>query len=130
MDFKFILQIFQILLALAFVLSLSYMALRMTKKLTDGNARYMKIVEKTTLGKDSYLAIIKIGEGYELVSVAQGNIQMIREIPKEEMEKLITDREAMIKNNPMATYFKKAKKNESHNLTALLQKVKTRKPRE
>ncbi len=127
MDFKLILQIFQILLALAFVLSLSYMVLRMTKKLTDGNARYMKIIEKTPLGKDSYLAVMKIGEEYELVSVTAGNIVMVREIPKEEIEKILQDKEDMITNNPIATYFKK---NESPNLTALLQKVKTRKPRE
>ena len=127
MDFKLILQIFQILLALAFVLSLSYRVLRMTKKLTDGNARYMKIIEKTPLGKDSYLAVMKIGEEYELVSVTAGNIVMVREIPKEEIEKILQDKEDMITNNPIATYFKK---NASPNLTALLQKVKTRKPRE
>ena len=54
MDFKFILQLIQVFMALAFVLSLSYGVLRMTKKLTDGNARYMKIIEKTNLGKDAY----------------------------------------------------------------------------
>lgn len=127
MDFKFMLQMIQILLALAFVLSLSYGVLRMTKKLTDGNARYMKVIEKTPLGKDAYLAVMKIGEEYELVSVTSGNIVMVRGIPKEDMEKILKDKEDMITSNPISTYFKK---NESPNLTALLQKVKMRKPRE
>ena len=48
-------------------------------------------------------------------------------INADEIEKILQDKEDMITNNPIATYFKK---NESPNLTALLQKVKTRKPRE
>ncbi len=127
MDFKFIFQIIQIILALAFVLSLSYGVLRMTKKLTDGNARYMKIIEKTPLGKDAYLAVMKIGEGYELVSVTAGNITMVREVDKEEMEKLLKERDEMLTKNPLVTYFKEK---ESVHLTALLQKVKTRMHRE
>ncbi len=127
MDFKFILQLIQVFMALAFVLSLSYGVLRMTKKLTDGNARYMKIIEKTNLGKDAYLAIMKIGESYELVSVTSGNITMVREVDKEEMDKLLQERDEMLTNNPLITFFKDK---ESLNLPALLQKVKTRMHRE
>ena len=70
---------------------------------------------------------MKIGESYELVSVTSGNITMVREVDKEEMDKLLQERDEMLTNNPLITFFKDK---ESLNLPALLQKVKTRMHRE
>lgn len=127
MDLKFILQILQILFALAFVLSMSYGVLRMTKKLTDGNAHYMKIIEKMPLGKEAYLAVMKIGDTYELVSVTSGNLTLLREVDKEAMDKILQDREDMLTKNPLATYLKQTK---NPALTSLLRKMKMRMPSE
>ncbi|MGL4874677.1 MAG: flagellar biosynthetic protein FliO [Clostridium sp.] len=50
--------------------------------------KYIKVIEKTQIGKDTSLMVVKIGEEGFLISVSNGKTEKLKELKKEEIEKL------------------------------------------
>lgn len=112
MDFKMIFSLIQTFLALAAVLALAYVVLRFGKKVTDGSQGYVKIVEKTMLTNQSYLAVIKVGEDYHLASVTQGDVKILKDLRRDEVEEALEARRLRIEENPLAKIWKMRKDSE------------------
>ncbi len=51
-------------------------------------AKYMNIVDRLAVGQDRMLLIIELGEKYYLTSVTSQNIQILKELDKEELKEI------------------------------------------
>jgi len=102
MDFDLIFSLMETFLALAAVLALAYFVLRFGKRVTDGGGGYVKIVEKTPLTSQSFLAVIKVGEDYHLASVTSGEVKILKDLDRQEMEASLEARRRQLSENPLA----------------------------
>lgn len=86
-DGEFWLLIFKILLFLPFIIFILYLSLRYggskLQKLQDG--KYMKILDRISLSKENSVVVVKIGEKAYAISSSAKEIQILFEIPKEEI---------------------------------------------
>lgn len=112
MDFEMIFSLFQTFLALAAVLALAYGVLRLGKKVTDANQGYVSIVEKTMLTNQSFLAVIKVGEDYHLASVTSGEVKILKDLKREDVEGVLEAKRQRAEENPLAKLMKMRKDSE------------------
>ncbi len=112
MDLKTIFSLIQTVFALAFVLGLAYVVLRFGKKVTDGNTSFVKVIEKTMLSNQSFLAVIKVGKDYHLASVTSGEVKILRDLDREEIEEVIEEKRRKLEVNPLGTFWKMRKDSE------------------
>lgn len=112
MDLQLIFSLVQTFFALAFVLGLAYVVLRFGKRVTDGNATYVRIIEKTMLTNQSYLAVIKVGKDYHLASVASGEVKILRDLDRKEIEEVLAEKSRKLEENPLAKFWKMRKDSE------------------
>ncbi|WP_312651456.1 flagellar biosynthetic protein FliO [Proteiniclasticum sp.] len=112
MDFKMIFSLMQTFLALAAVLALAYVVLRFGKKVTDGSRGYVSIVEKTMLTNQSFLAVIKVGDDYHLASVTSGDVKILKDLDRVEVEMALERKRLRVEENPLAKMMKMRKDSE------------------
>ena len=88
MDFLF--MFIKLIFALVVVIFLMMLSLRLSNKSIDkiNGKRYMKVVDKVQLGKDSFIAIVKIGDKGLIMSVSQNKTEVLEEITLEEVLKI------------------------------------------
>ncbi len=86
-DGEFWLLIFKIIIFLPFILFILYLSLRYggskLRKLQDG--RYMKVLDRIALSKENSIVIVKMGEKAYAVSSSTKEINILFELPKEEI---------------------------------------------
>ncbi len=102
----------QTFLALAAVLALAYVVLRFGKKVTDGSRGYVSIVEKTMLTNQSFLAVIKVGDDYHLASVTSGDVKILKDLDRVEVEMALERKRLRVEENPLAKMMKMRKDSE------------------
>ena len=87
-DGQFWLLIFKIIIFLPFTLLLLYLSLRYggskLRKLQDG--RYMKVLDRIALSKENSIVVVKIGDKAYAVSSSSKEINILFELPKEEIQ--------------------------------------------
>ena len=90
MDKEFLILIFKIIIFLPFILFLLYLSLKYggnkLRKLQDG--RYMKILDRIPLSKDNSIIVVKIGDKAYAVSSSARDINILFEIPQEEIHNI------------------------------------------
>ncbi|MGB4589245.1 MAG: flagellar biosynthetic protein FliO [Clostridiaceae bacterium] len=91
----------QTFVALLAVIALAYFVLRSGRKLSDGNHHLVTIVEKTTLSNQSYLAVMKVGANYHLISVTSGNISILKDMDTEEVEQILEEKKRKLEEHPI-----------------------------
>jgi|GEM_PF-820922 len=101
MNFEVLFKLLQTFVALLAVIALAYVVLRSGRKLSDGNHHLVTILEKTTLSNQSYLAVIKVGTNYHLISVTSGNISILKDMETEEVEKILEEKKKKLEENPI-----------------------------
>ncbi|MBM7869406.1 flagellar protein FliO/FliZ [Clostridium pascui] len=57
------------------------------------NGRYMKILDRLSLSKENNILVVKIGEKAYVVSSVQGKIEILFEVPSEDIIKIESSRE-------------------------------------
>jgi flagellar protein FliO/FliZ len=86
-DGEFWILILKIILFLPLILLLMYLSLKYggnkLQKLQDG--KYMKILDRIALSKDNSIVVVKIGEKAYAISSSSKKIEILFEIPKEEI---------------------------------------------
>lgn len=112
MDYKMVFSLIQTFLALGAVLALAYVVLRFGKKVTDGSQSYIKIVEKTMLSNQSFLAVIKVGNDYHLASVTSGEVKILKDLDRSEVEVALEAKRLQALENPIAKLMKMRKDSE------------------
>ncbi|MCB2297155.1 flagellar biosynthetic protein FliO [Clostridium tagluense] len=87
MDLEFWTLLLKILIFLPFILLLLYLSLKYggnkLQKLQNG--RYMKVIDRIALSKDNSIVVVKIGEKAYAVSSSSKEINILFELPKEEI---------------------------------------------
>ena len=76
-----------LLLIFAFVLAATYYTTRYIAGYQKGrmSRSNMSIIEAVRLSSDKYLELVKIGQGYYVISVCKNNISLICKVPEEEL---------------------------------------------
>ncbi|WP_097025840.1 flagellar biosynthetic protein FliO [Clostridium peptidivorans] len=95
MDLQFLSTLFKLILFLPFVLMLIYIFIKYGGgKLQDlQKGKYMKVLDRLPLSKENNILVVKIGEKAYVISSTQGKIEIIFEIPKEDIIKIECSRE-------------------------------------
>ena len=98
MDFLF--MFIKLIFALVVVIFLMMLSLRLSNKSIDkiNGKRYMKVVDKVQLGKDSFIAIVKIGDKGLIMSVSQNKTEVLEEITLEEVLKIEKEKRESIED--------------------------------
>ena len=65
------------------------------------SSKYMRILDKLSVGKDSGLAIVQIGNQYFLASLSSSKVEVVRELNKEELVELKAEGYQAFETNPM-----------------------------
>jgi flagellar biogenesis protein FliO len=101
MDLEILFALLQTVVALAAVIALAYLVLRMARRLNTGGGSLVKIIEKTSLSNHSYLAVAKIGAEYHLISVTSGDIKILKDISADEVEAALEEKRRHFEENPI-----------------------------
>lgn len=98
MDFIF--MFFRLIIALIVVIFLMMLSLKLSNKGLDkiNGKRYMKVVDKVQLGKDSFIAIVKIGDKGIVMSVNPSKSEILEEISLEEVERIEKEKKESIED--------------------------------
>lgn len=95
MDLQFLSTLFKLILFLPFVLMLIYIFIKYGGgKLQDlQKGKYMKVLDRLPLSKENNILVVKIGEKAYVISSTQGKMEILFEIPKEDIIKIECSRE-------------------------------------
>ena len=107
-DGEFWILIIKIILFLPLILFLMYLSLKYggnkLQKLQDG--KYMKIIDRIALSKENSILVVKIGEKAYTIASSSKKIEVLFEIPKEEIT-IIEDSKEMPQYEDIKEVFKK-----------------------
>lgn len=111
---EILLLIFKLVFTLIIILGLIYLSLRLSsEKINKYNEnKYIKILEKTQISKDSSLIVVKVGKKGYVLSTTNTNIEKLDELSNEEILSL-------------EEYKKKEKENLEFKYKEVLEKVKS-----
>lgn len=95
MDVEFWILLFKILIFLPFILLILYLSLKYggnkLQKLQNG--RYMKVLDRIALSKENSIVVVKIGDKAYTVSSSSKEINILFEIPREEIIRIENTKE-------------------------------------
>jgi flagellar protein FliO/FliZ len=107
-DGEFWILIIKIMLFLPLILLLLYISLKYggnkLQKLQDG--KYMKMLDRIAISKDNSVVVIKIGEKAYAISSSSSKIEILFELPKEDIVTIENSKE-MPQYEDMKELFKK-----------------------
>ena len=94
-DGEFWMLIFKIIIFLPFILVLLFLSLKYggnkLQRLQDG--KYMKILDRVAISKDNSIVVVKIGEKAYTVSSSLKEVNILFELPQEEIIRIENTRE-------------------------------------
>ena len=104
---ELILSFLKMILGLATVLALLFVVLRFGKKMNYGGNQYIQMVEKVPLTNQAFLAVVRVGKSYHLASVSSGKVDLLKELPPEEVEEMMERRRRQLEENPVMHMWRK-----------------------
>lgn len=101
MGFEMVFALLQSFVSLLAVIALAYFVLRAGKRLTTGGQSYVRIVEKTALARESFLAVAQVGSDYHLISVTSGEVRILKDLDASEVEAALEAKRKQLEENPL-----------------------------
>lgn len=88
-------MILKIIASLIIILGLIFILFKLSnKKINDINhSKYINVIERVQIGKDSYILIIKIGKKGYVMSMSSGKTEKLEKLSEEEMVNIQRDKE-------------------------------------
>jgi flagellar protein FliO/FliZ len=88
MDFIF--MVFKLIFALIIILGIFLVTLKYSNKGISkiGNKRYVKVVDRMQISKDSYIVILRIGKKGMVLLTNSGHTEKLQELSIEEIEEI------------------------------------------
>ena len=85
MDFAFL--FLKLIFALAIVLGLMYLTFKLSgEKLNRvNNGKYIKILERSQIARESYIAVVKVGEKGYVLSISNNKVEKLDELTHEDV---------------------------------------------
>ena len=86
--------IIQLVFALTLIFSLMYLLTKLSGSKLDkiNESKYITVIERTNISKDTSILLLKVGEKGYVISTANNNVEKLQEISKEEMTSIIEDK--------------------------------------
>ncbi len=83
-------MLLKILVFLPFIILLIYLSIKFggSKLQHIQNGKYIKILERVPIAKDSNLVVVKIGDSGYVLSATANKVEILKTIPKEDLDKL------------------------------------------
>lgn len=87
MNFEFIYMIIKLVFALIVVIGLLFIVSKTSfaKINSINDKRYIKVLERVQISKDTYISVVKIGKKAHVISTSSGNVEKIQELSPEEV---------------------------------------------
>ena len=76
----------QILIAVITVIFIACISLRFLQKKASGRKRFINIIEKTALGSNSFLSIVKVADEYFLMSFTGKDVKILKKLNSEALD--------------------------------------------
>ena len=91
---EFWMLLFKIAIFLPFILFLFFISVKYGggKLQQIQNTKYLKIMERLSLSKDNSILIVKIGEKAYVISSGNKGVEILMELPEEEIKKIEADK--------------------------------------
>lgn len=89
MDFSSFLTMFQTIIVLIIVIILANISLKLINRNFQTKGRVVKIIEKTPISSNSSLAVVKIIDSYYLMSFADKENTILKELEKKEVDEIL-----------------------------------------
>jgi flagellar protein FliO/FliZ len=86
--------IIQLVFALTLIFSLMYLLTKLSGSKLDkiNESKYITVIERTNISKDTAILLLKVGEKGYVISAANNNVEKLQEISKEEMTSIIEEK--------------------------------------
>lgn len=90
MDLGFFTMLIKLLIALGITLGIMFLSYKVlgTKVESVNNSKYIKVIERTQLSKDSALLVIKAGKKGYIMSCSANNIEKVEELSEDEINEI------------------------------------------
>lgn len=98
MDYAYFGLIGKLLFSLTIVLGLMYITFKLASTKVDeiNKNKYIKVLERTQISKESSILVVKIGDKGYIMSTSQGKTEKLDEISSEELLKIETIKKSEI----------------------------------
>lgn len=95
MDKSLIFMFVKLMLVLIVIMLLAVITIRASSKKLNivSQDKYVKILEKTQISKDTFIYVVKIGEEGCVMTSSNGNTSKLQDLSKEEMKKIEKNKE-------------------------------------
>lgn len=86
--------IIQLFFALTLIFSLMYLLRKLSGSKLDkiNESKYITVIERTNISKDTAILLLKVGEKGYVISANNNNVEKLQEISKEEMISIIEEK--------------------------------------
>ncbi|MGL5085581.1 MAG: flagellar biosynthetic protein FliO [Clostridium sp.] len=94
-------MILKLIIALATILGLMLILFKLSnKKISDiNNNKYINVIDRVQIGKDSYILIVKIGKRGYVISSSGGKTEKLEDLGEEEILNIQNEKEKRITEN-------------------------------
>lgn len=118
--------IIRIIGGLIVVLGLMVITLKYTRQgiKKSTSKKYIKIVDRTQISKDNFIVVVRTGEEGMVILTAPGHIEKLKDLSKEEMDKIETDNEEYLKE--MTQIYDKFINSAKEKLHSTITKIKSK----
>ena len=112
---EFLWLILKLLLAFSVVIALMLLLYKVseTKLKQISSNKYMKVLERTMISKDSGLLLVKLGEEAYVMSLTNNKTEILKKLEKEELETYENNKVQETYENILGNYLKKKQKGET-----------------
>lgn len=95
MDLEIIFAFLKLIAALFILIGIMIVALKYGKKGLDNTVknRYIKVIDRVQIAKDSYIVIIKIGSEGKVLLIVPSHTEVIKTLSEEEILKIEKDKQ-------------------------------------
>ncbi len=96
-------------------------------KVTTGG-KYIKIIEKTQLSKDSFIVVLRIGNEGMVMLTSSGHTEKLKDITKEEIEEIESKKQQSL--DEMSKVYEKILSSSKEKVNLLMSKIKLKEDRD
>jgi len=100
MEGSILIMVLKIIIFLPFTVLLIYLVLKYggSSSLKLQNGKYIRIIEKTCVSKESSIVLTAVGKKYFLMSCTNSNNEILMELNQDEINQFLANKDNSIKN--------------------------------
>lgn len=108
-------------------MGISFKYLGKGMKVTTGG-KYVKVIEKTQLSKDSFIVVLKVGDAGMVMLTSSNHTEKLKDITKEEIEEIESKKQESL--DEMSKVYEKILSSSKNKVDLLMRKIKLKEDRD